>query len=199
MFYWPHFFVCSDCSLTTVFYRGIGVTQKINESRGCTKCCIGRFSREVEVTFQTLRLREKGWYRLNLLKTWGLLWESISTILAPRFWPHQQKQQFYLIDFVWPSSPFNPYAIFITTTNNNIIIIINNLSAIILIGDIAYLRLLCHSYFILFVAVNNPYNNQLYLCAALPDNILLMQWYEPLGKFMKVNVSRGLLPSLSLW
>lgn len=45
------------------------------------------------------------------------------------------------------------------------------------------------SFYVLFIAVNNPYNNQLYLCAALPDNILLMQWYEPMGKFMKVNVS----------
>ncbi|KAK3731504.1 hypothetical protein QZH41_008531 [Actinostola sp. cb2023] len=43
--------------------------------------------------------------------------------------------------------------------------------------------------------VNNPYNNQLYLCAALPNNILLMQWYEPLDKFMKVNMYEVNLPS----
>ncbi|EDO49046.1 predicted protein, partial [Nematostella vectensis] len=43
--------------------------------------------------------------------------------------------------------------------------------------------------------VNNPYNSQLYLCVALPQNVLLMQWYEPLEKFMKVNMFQVDLPS----
>ena len=36
--------------------------------------------------------------------------------------------------------------------------------------------------------VHNPYNEQVYLCVAMTKHLLLMQWYEPLEKFMKVKV-----------
>lgn len=35
--------------------------------------------------------------------------------------------------------------------------------------------------------VHNPYNEQVYLCVAMTKHLLLMQWYEPLEKFMKVK------------
>jgi len=37
--------------------------------------------------------------------------------------------------------------------------------------------------------VSNSSDYQMYLCAAMPSNILLMQWYEPLNKFMLLKVS----------
>ena len=40
-----------------------------------------------------------------------------------------------------------------------------------------------------FVTVNNPYNNQLYLCVAMAKSVHLMQWYEPMERFMKVKAS----------
>ncbi|XP_052273224.1 mitogen-activated protein kinase kinase kinase kinase 5-like isoform X3 [Dreissena polymorpha] len=33
----------------------------------------------------------------------------------------------------------------------------------------------------------NPYNGYKYLCGALPNGIILMQWYEPLNKFMQLK------------
>lgn len=39
-----------------------------------------------------------------------------------------------------------------------------------------------------FSIVHNPYDEQVYLCVAMTKNVLLMQWYEPLDKFMKVKV-----------
>ena len=36
--------------------------------------------------------------------------------------------------------------------------------------------------------VHNPYDEQEYLCVAMTKNVLLMQWYEPLEKFMKVKI-----------
>lgn len=36
--------------------------------------------------------------------------------------------------------------------------------------------------------VHNPYNNQIYMSAALVDSVLLLQWYEPMQKFMIVKV-----------
>ena len=42
-------------------------------------------------------------------------------------------------------------------------------------------------YFV-FSVVHNPYDEQVYLCVAMTKNVLLMQWYEPLEKFMKVKV-----------
>ncbi|XP_028409005.1 mitogen-activated protein kinase kinase kinase kinase 3-like [Dendronephthya gigantea] len=35
--------------------------------------------------------------------------------------------------------------------------------------------------------VHNPYDEQVYLCVAMAKTVLLMQWYEPLEKFMKVK------------
>lgn len=37
-------------------------------------------------------------------------------------------------------------------------------------------------------AVHNPYDEQIYLCVAMSKSVLLMQWYEPLTRFMKVKV-----------
>jgi hypothetical protein len=34
----------------------------------------------------------------------------------------------------------------------------------------------------------NPYNGYRYLCAATPNGIFLMQWYDPLNKFMLLKV-----------
>ena len=42
--------------------------------------------------------------------------------------------------------------------------------------------------FSLTFLVHNPYDEQVYLCIAIPKTILLMQWYGPLEKFMKVQV-----------
>ena len=43
--------------------------------------------------------------------------------------------------------------------------------------------------FIIFIfTVNNPYNSQVYLCVAVQKSVFLYQWYEPWGRFMKVQV-----------
>ena len=34
----------------------------------------------------------------------------------------------------------------------------------------------------------NPYNGYKYLCGAMPTGVFLMQWYEPLNKFMLLKV-----------
>ena len=34
----------------------------------------------------------------------------------------------------------------------------------------------------------NPYNGYRYLCGAMPSGIFLMQWYDPLNKFMLLKV-----------
>ncbi|XP_046859318.1 mitogen-activated protein kinase kinase kinase kinase 3-like [Xenia sp. Carnegie-2017] len=48
--------------------------------------------------------------------------------------------------------------------------------------------------------VHNPYDEQVYLCIAIPKTILLMQWYGPLEKFMKVqNVSCDLPSNLTIF
>jgi len=39
----------------------------------------------------------------------------------------------------------------------------------------------------------NPYNGYKYLCGATPAGIFLMQWYDPLSKFMLLKVIRSLL------
>lgn len=36
--------------------------------------------------------------------------------------------------------------------------------------------------------VRNPYNGYKYLCGATPTGIYLMQWYDPLNKFMLLKV-----------
>lgn len=41
----------------------------------------------------------------------------------------------------------------------------------------------------------NPYNGYRYLCGALPSGIVLMQWYEPLNKFMMLKVFEMSIPS----
>lgn len=38
----------------------------------------------------------------------------------------------------------------------------------------------------------NPYNGYKYLCGAMPTGIFLMQWYDPLNKFMLLKVSKNL-------
>lgn len=35
----------------------------------------------------------------------------------------------------------------------------------------------------------NPYNGYKYLCGAMPTGIFLMQWYDPLNKFMLLKVN----------
>ena len=37
----------------------------------------------------------------------------------------------------------------------------------------------------------NAYNGFKYLCGALPNGIILMQWYDPLNKYMLLKVSWG--------
>jgi hypothetical protein len=37
----------------------------------------------------------------------------------------------------------------------------------------------------------NPYNGYKYLCGAMPSGIFLMQWYDPLNKFMLLKVSNS--------
>ena len=34
----------------------------------------------------------------------------------------------------------------------------------------------------------NPYNGYKYLCGATPSGVFLMQWYDPLNKFMLLKV-----------
>jgi len=48
--------------------------------------------------------------------------------------------------------------------------------------------------------VHNPYNNQIYMSAALVESVLLLQWYEPMQKFMIVkNFPCNLPQELSLF
>ena len=35
----------------------------------------------------------------------------------------------------------------------------------------------------------NPYNGYNYLCGALATGVFIMQWYDPLNKFMLLKVS----------
>lgn len=42
----------------------------------------------------------------------------------------------------------------------------------------------------------NPYNGYKYLCGILPTGIFLMQWYEPLNKFMLLKVCEFCIISL---
>ena len=41
----------------------------------------------------------------------------------------------------------------------------------------------------------NPYNGYKYLCGSTPQGIFLMQWYDPLNKFMLLKVSFELIIS----
>lgn len=43
--------------------------------------------------------------------------------------------------------------------------------------------------------VNNPYNSQVYLCVAVQKSVFLYQWYEPWGRFMKVQYYDVDIPS----
>ena len=45
------------------------------------------------------------------------------------------------------------------------------------------------SQFHAFNYFRNPYNGYKYLCGATPQGIFLMQWYDPLNKFMLLKVS----------
>jgi len=39
----------------------------------------------------------------------------------------------------------------------------------------------------------NPYNGYRYLCGAVPGGVFLMQWYDPLNKFMLLKVMKNIL------
>lgn len=41
------------------------------------------------------------------------------------------------------------------------------------------------------LAVRNPYTGSSFLLAALPASLLLLQWYEPLQKFLLLKVCGG--------
>lgn len=41
------------------------------------------------------------------------------------------------------------------------------------------------------LAVRNPYTGSTFLLAALPASLLLLQWYEPLQKFLLLKVWGG--------
>ena len=43
----------------------------------------------------------------------------------------------------------------------------------------------------------NPYNGFKYLCGATPHGVFLMQWYDPLNKFMLLKVSKSLTGRVS--
>lgn len=43
----------------------------------------------------------------------------------------------------------------------------------------------------------NPYNGYKYLCGAMPSGIFLMQWYDPLNKFMLLKVRHYSLFNMS--
>lgn len=42
-----------------------------------------------------------------------------------------------------------------------------------------------------FLAVRNPHTGSTFLLAALPASLLLLQWYEPLQKFLLLKVWPG--------
>ncbi|XP_071963703.1 mitogen-activated protein kinase kinase kinase kinase 5-like [Antedon mediterranea] len=43
-------------------------------------------------------------------------------------------------------------------------------------------------------AVRNPYNGHRYLGGAIPNGIVLLQWYEPMNKFLQVKIFDCMLP-----
>ncbi|XP_071832271.1 mitogen-activated protein kinase kinase kinase kinase 5-like isoform X3 [Apostichopus japonicus] len=43
--------------------------------------------------------------------------------------------------------------------------------------------------------VLNPYNGHKYLCGAVPSGVVLLQWYEPMNKFLQVKVFECTLPA----